>query len=378
MSMTIRRAILKRTLMGVALGLAVAGILFCIIEHRRVAAQRMPGPILSDCDGALRELALHYTPEGQAITLDAYREFLRQLPAGVVVHVVCPRQEDYREFVEKIGSVACALEPVVTGHAMTSWSRDRWLAMGGETETALLCPAEEQGASVWPAREGDQRVANDIGMAVRGVRAIRSRLLFDGGDFAADSKTVFVAPMVAKRNIGGAVRTAAELVSELESHLGRRVVLLENAPPHHVAMYMIPAGDNTVLVGDPAAGERLIKDAGPAARELCAVGRDFTPETQAKFDAVARQCQSLGYTVRRIPVVPGADGRTYLTYVNVIIDDRGGRRVVYMPIYRGADALNAAAAQVWRAAGYEVRTVDCSAVYQHFGVLHCLVNVLRR
>ena len=37
-----------------------------------------------------------------------------------------------------------------------------------------------------------------------------------------------------------------------------------------------------------------------------------------------------------------------------------------------------AAAAVWRSAGWQVRRVDCTASYVHFGSLRCLVNVLAR
>ena len=76
--------------------------------------------------------------------------------------------------------------------------------------------------------------------------------------------------------------------------------------------------------------------------------------------------------------MPGRDSRTYLTYVNVIIDQQGTRRIVYMPIYRGAEGLNAAAMAVWKKLGFEVRPVDCTSVFRNFGSLHCLVNVLRK
>jgi len=85
-----------------------------------------------------------------------------------------------------------------------------------------------------------------------------------------------------------------------------------------------------------------------------------------------------GYRVVRIPIVPGHDGRTYVTYLNAILDRRGGRRMVYMPVFSGAGPLNRAAAEVWTGLGYEVRSVDCDACYPHFGSLRCLVNVLRR
>lgn len=107
-------------------------------------------------------------------------------------------------------------------------------------------------------------------------------------------------------------------------------------------------------------------------------GPDFTPETQRLFDAVADQSVQAGYKVVRVPVVPASDGRTYLTYANVLIDQQAHHRIVYLPFYRGAEPLNIAARAIWERLGYDVRAVDCTQVYRHFGCLHCLVNVLTR
>jgi hypothetical protein len=107
-------------------------------------------------------------------------------------------------------------------------------------------------------------------------------------------------------------------------------------------------------------------------------GPDFTDETQQRFDAVAERCREVGYRVVRVPLVPGRDGRTYLSYVNVILERREGRRIVYLPVFDGAEALHTAAEQVWAELGYEVRPVNCTACYRHFGTLRCLVNVLER
>ena len=107
-------------------------------------------------------------------------------------------------------------------------------------------------------------------------------------------------------------------------------------------------------------------------------GADHTGETQRLFDAVARQCAAEGYRVVRMPTVSGLDGRTYLTYLNVILDRRDGRRIVYMPVYRDVESLNEAARKVWQDLGWEVRRVDCTASYVHFGSVRCLVNVLTR
>ncbi|HEY8668695.1 MAG TPA: agmatine deiminase family protein, partial [Tepidisphaeraceae bacterium] len=139
--------------------------------------------------------------------------------------------------------------------------------------------------------------------------------------------------------------------------------------------FMMLIGQQTALVGDPSLVKPLIT---PAVATALLDDPDYSAATQAKFDAVARQLEREGYSVVRIPTVASTDGKTYLTYLNGLIDCRDGRRAVYLPVYRGADAVNAAAADVWRAMGFDVHPIDCTDVYRNFGTLHCLVNVLDR
>jgi hypothetical protein len=150
-------------------------------------------------------------------------------------------------------------------------------------------------------------------------------------------------------------------------------------------MFMASIGNRTLLVGDPSLAREFVPATPAGTNQTGAAefmnlpgGADFTLETQRLFDAVAEQAAEAGYRVERLPVVPARDGRTYLTYVNVLLDQQGARRVVYLPFYRGAEPLNAAARAVWERLGYQVRPVDCTSAYRHFGCLHCLVNVLRR
>jgi hypothetical protein len=248
-------------------------------------------------------------------------------------------------------------------------------------KTVLLCPRTENGADVWPDRAGDRQVAGDLAAALRpNVSVLSSELYFDGGDVAADGETAFVTPAMPLRNIQRTVENADELRERLAAVLGRRVVLLHDTPDHHTAMYMAPVGNRTVLVGDPAWARRLLVEAGKEGEAAAWFpgGPDFSDASIARFNAAAEQCQGLGYRVVRIPVVPGCDGRTFLTYVNAIVDQREGSHVVYMPVFSVADELNRTAAGVWRNLGYEVRTVRCDGCYRFFGTLHCLVNVLRR
>ncbi len=360
---------------GVALGLVLGVAVLALGGSGERRAES--GPILSECDGRLRELVIHYEPSAKAAALPVYREFLPALEAGVTVQVVCPGRAAYRELVEAVGLTRCALRPMLVRHAVTAWSRDRWIPLAparAGAPAAVLSPRGEVAEEIWSARAGDERVGLDLAAASGGkVRARRSGLYFDGGDLLADAWNVFVTPRILERNVQHTAATSELLVRQLENELGKRVVLLREAPDHHAGMFMCSAGNRTMLVGDPELGRPLIA---PAAAP--GIEPDFSPQTQRLFDAVAEQCRAEGYRVIRIPTVVSTDGRTYLTYLNALIDDGPGGRLVYLPRYEGCAALNRAAREVWAGLGYRVRPVDCTTVYRHFGCLHCLVNVLRR
>ncbi len=371
-----------QTLMGIAVGLACGIAFLRLAEGNRPASAA--GPILSECTGHFRELVIHYEPSAKDIVTTTYRDFLGALENDVTVRVVCPDAAAFAELHRIVGPVRCRLRPVVVRHPMTPWSRDRWVALTPAdpgAPTTLLTPRGEAADDLWPARAGDARIGADLAAALApAVRARRSRLYFDGGDFLADGENVVVAPRMLPRNVQRTVSTKAELLAILGAEFKRRVVLLDQAPDHHVAMFMVSAGNRTMLVGDPSLGRQLWPATAdpPGESPDLPGGPDFTPPTQRLFDAVAAQCSAEGYRVVRVPTIPACDGRTYLTYANVLLDRQGDRRIVYLPFYRGAESLNAAACRIWEGLGYEVRSVDCTATYRHFGCLHCLVNVLTR
>jgi len=375
-----------QTITGMALGL-LAGVAVLSIAgsgggggHHTAGRPPSPaGPILSECDGRLAELVIHYEPSAKDSVARVYHDFLGALENDVLVHVVCPDQAAFAELTTIAGPLKCRLFPVVVNHPMTTWSRDRWVALTPAADggpTTLLSPLGEAADEIWPARAGDARVGMDLAKAMApAVTAVRSGLYFDGGDFLADGANVFVVPRVLQRNIQHTVATREEFLKILSDRLGRPVILLDNSPDHHAGMFMVAVGQGRMLVGDPGLGRRT---AATGSLPDLPGGPDFTPETQHRFDAVAAQCAAAGYQVTRLPVIPACDGRSYLTYANVLLDQRGGRHIVYLPFYDGVESLNAAARAIWIGLGYEVRPVDCTTIYRHFGCLHCLVNVLRR
>ena len=77
------------------------------------------------------------------------------------------------------------------------------------------------------------------------------------------------------------------------------------------------------------------------------------------------------------PLVPLRDGISYVTYQNVVMEERDGRRVVYLPQY-GCAALDAAGRAAYEREGFRVVPVPAADVFRLGGSLRCLVNVLER
>ena len=374
-----------QTLVGAVLGL---GLGLAIVSLAR-STPRQPvasGPVLSECGGHLREMVIQYEPSARPMVGPIYRAFLGLLEPDVTIRVLCPDHGAYDDFAAAVGPVRCRLAPIFTGHPITTWARDRWLALAPATPgspTIVWSPRGEAAQEVWPARAGDEQVGQDLAAALApAVQARRSTLYFDAGDFLADDENVFAVARVLPRNLQRTAGSQEDFLKLVAKELKRRVILLDPAPDHHAGMFMASVGARTMLVGDPqlACGFIPSDAAHRSGAEFMGFpgGPDFSADTQRLFDSVAHQCATAGYRVVRIPVVPARDGRTYLTFVNVLLDRQAGRKIVYLPCYRGVDPLNAAARAIWESLGYEVRPVDCTTIYRHFGCLHCLVNVLKR
>lgn len=366
--------------LGVILGLLAAFIVMPLLGGDEARAENTVGPALSDCDGALHELVIQYTTDSAEIVDAPYRDFLSQLPEAVTVHVVCRDRAAFDQLVNAVGDVKCKLNPVFADHAMTSWSRDRWIALepaGDATAFTLLSPRGELGADAWPERKGDENIGDTLAAALPNIESARSELYFDGGDFVCDEETAFVTPNVRLRNLQVTVETEIELLRRLKEITGRTVVLLKDAPDHHAGMYMMTLGNKRVMVGDPSLAKALFTDE-EIANLPFPYPADFSQETQALFDSVAEQCKNAGYEVIRVPVAPCKDGRTFITSLNSVLDDRDGKRTIYMPVIDGAGKLNDAAAKVWKDAGFKVKRVNCTTCYKWFGSLRCLVNVSNR
>lgn len=363
-------------LAGLLLGLGLALLAGGWLGLGQQEPELPTGQLLSDCEGPIRQVVIQYHPDGLDIVATPYQQFLSKLRKDIEVIVVVQDKNAWQHFQQEVGDFGSRVRPCFTGVENSCWSRDRWIALADQQTTWLVASREEQAANQWPIRAADSQIGKWLAVGLKDIRFHRSRLLFDGGDLVCDSRTVFLSPTVIRRNIGASVRDRRELITAFEKLTGKKAVLLDGAPDYHAGMYLMAIGNNRVIVGDPSlADEQSIR---LAKQSFGKVAVDHSDIMQQRFDAVAAKCQEAGYEVLRIPTVAGADQRTFVSYVNVVIDQVDSQPVVYMPVYDGLDDMNQRAGKVWESAGYRVVPINCTSTYRYFGSLRCLVSVSRR
>jgi len=196
----------------------------------------------------------------------------------------------------------------------------------------------------------------------------------------ADDEHIYATAALPGRNAGTRWADRQTLREELARLFDREPVILgtsrDDVPDHHICMIVTPIGGGTVLVGDPELGLRLLREAGSPALPG-GVAADSSPETAARFARVADGLAVAGLRVIRVPLVPTTTPFVYVSYNNVLIDDRPDGRHVFLPKF-GVAALDAAARAVWEAQGFTVHPVDVAKLYLGGGALRCVAGVISR
>jgi hypothetical protein len=336
-----------------------------------------------DSGGRLQALLLHWSPDGGELVLPTYRDLLGALPADVELRVAVQHAEHFDDLRRRLAAAGAPglerLRLLVVGRPITIWSRDRFVTAERGGRTVLVVPAQTFTAA--PTRANDWVVPWRLA-ARRWHRAaaLAAPFAFDGGDFVVDERRVFATAVLAGRNRGTRWADAATLLPELAARFGREPVLLgeglDEVPNHHIGMVVTPIGDDTVLVGDPRLAAPLLAAAAPGS-PLAALDADRSAATTAKFVRVANELRAAGLRVVPIPLVPTDRTYVFLSYNNVLIDDRADGRHVLVPQY-GFPELDAAGRAVWESLGFVVHPIDAAGLYGHGGALRCVAAVLER
>jgi hypothetical protein len=374
---------LRAVMLGAAVGLVV-GVLVAVLRHPVVRPAAPPVPLGED-GGRITRIAMHYQPDAASLAVPIYRQFLRAVGPDVYVTWAVAATRDLDDLRARLGDTWPAhTRGVIIGKPITTWAKDRFVALRQPETGGAVCGAPRRTRAVNPLRTNDQEVPYRLAQSPDGAFGVRGcDAGFDGGDFLATADHLFVGPTVLQTNRlgpGARFETRDALAAHLAERLGRPVTWLgdtpADAPPHHVGMFLTVIG-RTAAVGEvverltPETRRALARAGGPAAATVRA-------DLSVRLDKVARRLRGLGYTVVRVPLVPSATTRAWMSYNNGIVETRGGRPVFYMPTF-GAPALDAAAAARFRAVfGATVVPIDCAGIWHLGGSLHCLVNVVGR
>jgi N-dimethylarginine dimethylaminohydrolase len=339
--------------------------------------------LLGDGEGELREIVLQYSESLGEQILPTYRDLIAQLEEDTVVHIVCECEEQFERLRPALAPLRPEANPIrftSAGREISVWVRDRFLSLAfGFADPRgwhVLIPAVE--ACAGADRVNDTTIPELLAERFRvGLDIEVSGLRFEGG-------TVM--------GYGGLWESGAETIEEAREQLaeefGKKLLAVgseELAEPHdHIDMYLTLVGRNVALLGDPAepvaclANGRMEKAAELLDRRDPELARNVQPEVDllSSYRQVREQLETKGFQVERVPIVH-LDEENVLTFNNVLMEQRSGRRIVYLPQY-GFEDLDEAGIAAWERIGYEVRPVDVSEIYEYGGTLRCVTNVLSR
>lgn len=381
-----RKRVVLAAVLAAVLSLLPAGILLGQVG----TAPQTAAAVIPDSGGAIAELVLHYVPDTAFELEPVYRDLFACLPADVRLQVLCPSEEAVSEFRQHWAAQAESggrgVRLINVGRPISVWARDRRIA---RQDTFSLDAATTVVPSEASDYRDDQRNELDLPSVLASVSLVpgvlTSDLHIEGGNIVSNERHAFVGANVYDDNLVAASDLRA-FDAELRRLLGRDYVILEDAtgcvPWCHADMYLTPVDNHTVLVASPALAETLLRIASEASLvpldvpdHVLAYG--LNPKGEVSCDSIAGLMTEYGYRVVRLPAVIGPNEEWMVTYNNCLMEDRGGCRVVYMPIYH-VSPLDEAAAFMYEALGFDVHRIDVSAIYENGGALRCLANVTQR
>jgi hypothetical protein len=349
-------------------------------DERPSSRSRVP----SSLHGRIDELLIHHAGQYDE-ALPTFEDLLRSLSDQTRITVVVENVEGKSRF-KKLVKVWKIRRPeriryLNMNHDITVWARDRFIARS-RIGWSILVPSFRPHAA-HSGRGGDCRVPSRLHFLDPALRFDRSELDIEGGNVSADRKHVFVGWSTISQNsktLGGGERSEREVRDLLEEALGKPMVILGGpnvcSPNDHIDMFFTPVGNGTVLLGDPALGIECLKrrDLG----NVCAKHWQLDSQAVNAMAVIEFQLKRAGYRIVRIPMIVsvGSDS-PWVTYNNVLMEERAGRRIVYLPKY-DLPSLDERAQATWKSLGFTVKPIRASKLSRLAGAVRCATNVLRR
>lgn len=387
----------KRLLRGAVILLVLLCFLTYATAHERLkGTDTETASILSDTSGEIEEVVLQYSSSLAAEVIPTYKSFLRQIEPDTRIFIVCENAGQVKDIQTILEDWQIRnpqrIKIINAEREITVWARDRFVVKAAKDnlrKRIVVLPSLPR--SEGQDRLNDKKVPEIIAKANgENIEARKSDLFFEGGNIVTSDKHLFTGYSTV---IDHERDSDEEIISRLEQEFGKKVVVVgspeESEPDEHIDMYLTPISDRVVLLGDPSLGTKILAEQRnktvqfqedlQSAYEL--LYREDQEDTDAEeilssYTHVKKQLESMGFKVERIPIVH-VDWDKVITYNNVLMETRKGKRIVYMPVY-GIKELDTTARKKYESLGFEVRAVDVSKIYKHGGTLRCVTNVLSR
>ncbi len=347
--------------------------------------------LVADDGGPIAELLLHYAANSEGELGATYHDLFQSLGPNVRLQVCCPNEASVEAFAQRWGPAASAngrqVQVINVNRPITVWARDRRICRQTNDGRAAPCFIPTAHYSYDPEKQNDLVLSSLLWQSglVPGVTLDSFHL--EGGNVVSNRRHIFIGANAYDDNLHR-FRSEPAMFAELSKIFGRPAIAIQSrdgqTPWIHTDMYLTPVDSRTILVSSPTEGCRLLEGQNTITIphrdrqvqvEFDVLAADSVRQTQ--FDDVARQLTDLGYQVIRVPSLINVEKDWMVTYNNVLMDYQNGQRVVYMPIYHIPE-LDQAAAQIYRALGFDVRPIDVSPIFQLGGAIRCLANVTRR
>jgi N-dimethylarginine dimethylaminohydrolase len=366
-------------------------------ESRSPAEQPQPPlpfgaeEIVGDDGGPIAEIVLQYSAHSEPELGPVYTDLFRRLQPGVRILVCCSTQDCQDQFVSKWGPIAVAAGREVhvanVNRPLSVWARDRRIARQQPNGIPAACFVPTAHVNYDDEKHNDILLPTLLWSTGLVPRVSVTAFHLEGGNVVSNRRHVFVGGNVIAEN-KHRFSSEGHAIEELQRIFHREPLLLKGdagqIPWCHTDMYITPLSERRVLVASPAAGLgalgersfRLTTDEEDEDPWQC---DDTSPGSTAQkcFDAVAEEIRDRGYEVVRMPALVNVDEDWMVTYNNVLLEEYGDRRVVYMPVY-GIPQLDDLAETLYTELGYEVRRIDVSSIFHLGGAVRCLVNVTQR
>ncbi|MDB5384523.1 MAG: hypothetical protein JWM11_169 [Planctomycetaceae bacterium] len=358
--------------------------------NHAVTASESAG-LVADDGGPVAEILLHYSVTSEAELGTIYHNLFQQLGQTVRLQVCCPNEQSSDAFTNRWAAAAIghgrSVHLINVNRPITVWARDRRICrqtLDGQFASSFVPVAH---ATYDPEKQNDLVLTSLLWSTGLVPGVALTSLHLEGGNVVSNRRHVFVGANAFEDN-EHRFDSEDSLFAELGRLFGRQTIAIQGqeggVPWIHTDMYLTPIDSKTVLVASPVLGCDLL----PNRKTILAVNRgkqtavefdivNADSTRQRRFDDVAKQLSDLGYQVIRMPALVNVQKDWMVTYNNVIMDYQDGQRVVFMPVYNIPE-LDQAAAQTYRALGFEVKPIDVSAIFQLGGAIRCLANVTRR